>query len=296
VTLGTREGYYSPRSGGALKTARSPLARLLESPIQLPGLTMSAASTVIPGPKGGTVRFAVEFAGSSLETADEATPIIDIAYVVTNDDGHVLAQNEKSLRLAVSRQMRASLAGQGLRYVADITVPAGRHHVRFAAQNHATQSLGSLFWDVDVPVVPPSDVAISPLVLTSQQADSMPTISDVPRGSAPTQGLMTARRAFVPEDVLSISTLVANGRQSSETLAASFVVSTDEGREVARKDVTLPAADRRSELAAFSQRVGLEALSPGHYRADFVVRSPNGRIRAERALLFEITNGKVPVA
>jgi hypothetical protein len=160
--------------------------------------------------------------------------------------------------------------------------------VRFAAQNRGTQAIGSLFWDVEMPKVPPSDIAVSPLVVSSRRADTMPTISDVPREPAPNDGLMTARRAFLSDDILSISTLVANGRSSGETLSASFVVTADDGREVARKDVALPDADRRSELAAFSQRVGLDTLAPGRYRADFIVRSASGRVRAERAMLFEI--------
>lgn len=292
ITLSSRDGYYSPRAGAKAHAARSPLAALLESPIQLPGLTMSAASTVIPAAKNSTVRFAVEFSGEALGSGASATPVIELAYVLTNEDGRVLDQGEKTLRLAVSKEMRASLEDHGLRYVAEMTAPPGRHHIRLAAQNHETQALGSLFWDVDVPVIPPSDVALSPLVLTSQQSDAMPTISDVPQASKRGDGLMTARRAFTSEDVLSISTLVANGRKAGELLTAAFVVSTDEGREVARKDVNLPDADRGSELAAFSQRVALDTLAPGRYRADFVVRSSNGRVRAERALLFEVERSK----
>ncbi len=288
ITLSSRDGYYSPRGGAATKVARSPLAGLLESPIQLPGLPMSAASTVIPGAGESTVRFAVEFGGGALGSADGKPSVIELAYVLTDDGGRVIGHGAKTLTLAVSSQMRAALADQGLRYVAEMTAPPGRHHIRLAAVNRATQSQGSLFWDVDVPGAPPSDVAVSPLVLTSRQADTMPTISDVARASAPGLGLMTARRAFQSPDVLSISTLVGNGRPIDETLDASFVVSSEDGREVARKDVTLPGADRRSELAAFSQRVTLAALSPGRYRADFIVRSANGRVRAERALVFDV--------
>lgn len=288
VTLSARDGYYAPRAGDKAHAARSPLAALLESPIQLPGLTMSAASTVIPGGAKSTVRFAVEFSGSALGGATGAPPVIDLAYVVTDDEGRVLDRGEKTLTLAVSKEMRTSLADHGLRYVADLSAPPGKHHVRLAALNRATQTAGSLFWDVDVSTVPPSDVAVSPLVLTSRQADTMPTISDVPRASGPADGMMTAQRAFGAADVLSISTLVANGRDTGETLAASFVVSSSDGREVARKDVDLPPADRRSEVAAFSQRVTLNTLAPGRYRADFVVRSSDGRVRAQRALLFEV--------
>ena len=286
ITLSSRDGYYARRAGATAHAAASPLAALLESPIQLPGLTMSAASTVIPGAATSAVRFAVEFSGSALTDATGAAPVIELAYVLTNDDGRVLQHGEKTLNLSVSKEMRASLADHGLRYVAEMTAPPGRHHIRLAALNRSTQLQGSLFWDVDVPVVPPSDVAVSPLVVSSRRADAMPTISDVPRGSA--DGQMTARRAFSSEDVLSISTLVANGRKPGEALAAAFVISTDDGREVARKDVTLPDADRRSEMAAFSQRVSLDSLTPGRYRADFVVRSANGHVRAERALLFEV--------
>jgi hypothetical protein len=165
--------------------------------------------------------------------------------------------------------------------------------MRLAARNVATQAMGSVFWDVDVSKVPPSDVSVSPLVLTSDHADAVPTISDIARnGAAAGVAQMTARRAFTAQDVLSISTLVANGRDADEGLAAAFVITTEDGREVARKDVALPQADRRTEAAAFGQRLTLESLAPGHYRADFVVRSPNGRVRAERALLFEVERPK----
>jgi len=289
ITVSARDGYYAPRRGTTSVAARSPLAGLLESPLQLPGMMMSAASTAIPGAKTTTMRFVVEFHGRALGSTSSVPPVIDLAYVLTDDDGRVLTQVEKTLTLAVSNEMRTSLADNGLRYVADVTVPPGRHHVRLAAHNRSTQEMGSLFWDVDVPTVPPSDVEVSPLVLTSRAADTMPTISDASKGSASSTGMMTARRAFASEDVLSISTLVANGRKPGEPLTAAFVISTDDGREVARQDVALPSTDRRSELAAYSQRVALDTLAPGHYRADFVIRSANGRVRAQRALLFEVT-------
>jgi len=293
VKINARDGYFSPRSRADVKAASaSPLAALLESPIQLPGLAMSAASTTIPGPDGGTVRFAVEFDGAGLESATQAPSAIDLAYVVTDDGGKVIAKGEKTLTLAVSTAMRASLAEHGLRYVGEVKTPSGRHHVRLAARNTSTNAMGSLFWDVDVAKVPPSDVTISPLVLTSETTDGMPTVNDVKRETPPIDARMTAQRAFTPADALSFSTLVANGRGAGEALAAAFVISSEEGQEVARTDVALPSADRSKTLAAFGQRLALDTLAPGRYRADFVVKSANGRVRAERALLFEVAAAK----
>lgn len=289
VTITARDGYYSLKANANTKaTAVSPLSSLLESPIQLPGLAMSAASTVVPTTDGGVVRFAVEFDGAGLQSSGNAPPAIDLAYVVTNDDGKVVAHGEKTLTLAVSNAMRVSLAEHGLRYVGEVKTPAGRHHVRMAARSVSTQATGSLFWDVDVTSVPPSDVAVSPLVLTSEQSDTVPTITEMAPASAAVNGRMTARRTFRSQDVLSISTLVGNGRDASDVMAAAFVITGEDGREIARRDVALPSADRRTEMAAFGQRVALESLTPGRYRADFVVKSANGKVRAERALEFQV--------
>jgi VWFA-related protein len=292
TSVRARKGYHAARTSPAAAPSRGVLGDLLSSPVPVPGLTMRAASTVLPmDAAGGTVRFVVEIDPAGLRLVDQdgrSAGSIELAYAVVDEEGAIEAHATKTITLSLTESTRTALQARGLRYAADVSLPAGRHHVRVAAREANGQVAGSIFWQVDVPDYSRRPLSMSPIVLASSRADQVPTVSDAAAAPAIVPGLLTATRAFERDDTLSIGTVIHEREAAPDGVRVNLVITADDGSEVYRTSGLQPGRDTRgASTSVYFAQVPLADLSPGRFVLT-VEGSAGSRRPVRQQLVFDV--------
>ena len=191
LTVTARRGYPSPsgkttqerkqdalerwnrerRAGGANDTSVE-LRSALNSPVQQPGLMLSAQAVPLKGTaKEASVALVVELQGAELEFAPQPSGLmadsIEVSYFGLNDDGRAQRGTRSALNLAIRPDTYQRVKATGIRLNARTPLLPGRYQLRIGARDPNTGKTGTVFYDVTVPDFAKTPVAMSGVLLAA---------------------------------------------------------------------------------------------------------------------------------
>jgi VWFA-related protein len=153
--------------------------------------------------KMATVAVIVEVNGSALagERRDRGLQI-EQGLLTVNASGKAANGTRRRFDVSLSPAQWDVLSATGLRSVWAIDLPAGRHQLRVASIDNATNRGGAVYLDVEVPDAP----ALAPgALVASRFLSAMPTVFSDERLSRWTSVIPTAARVFPEGDVLTVT-------------------------------------------------------------------------------------------
>ena len=247
------------------------------------GLTIELSAAPFRGTAGnGSVLLTARVRGADL-VLGPGEPI-EVAYRATTTEGETSPGAFHVYNLGQSEGSRAAVESTGLRFVDWLSLPRGRHQVRFAV-HQPNGKTGMVVGDVDVPDFVDAPVSISGLVLASERLRTQRTMKMDDALMKLIGGYPTAERSFARRDVLTAyAEVYTRGQTRPPAVVATIAPATrlsDAQRTSPRVVVTEPGR------AGYAARVPLDTLRPGDYVLTFEAR--DGRATATRQVLFTVT-------
>ena len=188
------------------------------------------------------------------------------------------------LALDFTPESRTSIAKGGVGLVRRITLPRGRHQVRFAV-HQPNGKTGSVVADVAIPDYTKEPLTMSGVVLASQRsASGRMLMSDDPLknvlGADP-----TAVRRFARTDTLTgFAEVYTDGSRETSDVTVTGTLATVRGRTVLERDGTLVGD---SPDAGYRFHMPLADLAPGDYALTVEARA--GKRTTKRQLKVTVT-------
>jgi VWFA-related protein len=276
LTVRARNGYLALRSGTpasspAGDTAASPVLEALGSPLPVSGLPMRVFAAPFKGVMHrSTVTFAVELDPSAFNFAHRNgrwVETLEIATVIVPAGGTPRPGDHSKKALALTPALYEAVKSRGARIVGQTDLPSGRYQLRVAAVTSGRA--GSTVYDLEVPDYSTAPLALSGLVLTSDDSLQTPTM---PLGiQAPTfsDGPPAATRSFSRTDRLTVFGEVYDNARTGAAHEVSITTTLRSATGGILRTTTglgsssEPAA--RSAVYRFSARLPLADLTPGLY-------------------------------
>ena len=177
VSVRFRQGYANPtgKAPAPPKGEFSPeLVEAMQSPIPMGGLGLKVFAAPFKGAApNASVLMGIELRGRDLATA--AGGRIDLAYSAVDVKGKIKAAVRDTLTMNLRPETKARVEQSGIRLLNRMNVPPGHYQLRIAAHDTSGGSVGSVFYDLDVPDFSKERFSMSGLVLTSPFAAVIPT-------------------------------------------------------------------------------------------------------------------------
>jgi VWFA-related protein len=263
------------RAGGANDTSAE-LRAALNSPVQQPGLTLSAQAVPFKGvAKDGSVAVAVELQGSELELAPQANGLfadsIEVSFFALNDDGRAQRGTRAALNLAIRPDTYQHVKTHGVRLNSRTTMASGRYQLRVGARNPVSGRIGTVFYDILVPDFAGQPLSLSGLLLSALPMPGAPEIFTPQRDAVAEKllgGAPTSRREFARAETLAwLTEIYDNARQPTQFDVSARLID-ENGREVfVTREVLGNGAGGASKWTTFAYtgRVPLKDIAPGRY-------------------------------
>jgi hypothetical protein len=201
VTVRARRGYYADRVRGvdaplAVSQVRG-VREALRLPLSMSGLPITLFAAPFAGPgRDGNVLLGAQLVGDELKLAAGAT--LEVGYQAMTTEGRVTPGAIRQGSLSFSEAARRGVEETGLRILEHMTIPPGRHQVRFAV-HQSDGKTGMVVADVDVPEFTKEALSMSGLVLSSEQTNKDQTL---PGDLAMRMPIVpTAKRSFSRSDI-----------------------------------------------------------------------------------------------
>ena len=298
VEIAARRGYFAVADASAATSpvpaavskespnanAPSPRMReLLTSQLPVGGLGLRLTGGPVR-PEGDKVLTAlvmeldthdIHFTESNGQLSDD----IEMAFVAVDSAGKIYASNRSmgDLRLPVAQR---NVVANGLRYVAEFTLPPGRYQIRAGACESAGASAGSAILDVDTEDVTKRSLSIGSIFITAGPDQRMPTTGNfqVLHGLLP--GPPTTAREFTSHDTLvAYADISDRGDGSGSADEITTVVKDETGHQVFANTTS----HDRTELSPKKQGIGyvspvpLTTFAPGRYILTIAARTVAGK-------------------
>ncbi|MEW6321349.1 MAG: VWA domain-containing protein [Acidobacteriota bacterium] len=301
VTVHARPGYQAPsdrRRAAVTEQPAGALGALLESPLPVPGLTLSGHAAAFRGDGGqASTLLTLELAPGLVFTSADGVhrTRIDVAAVAIGPDGKATGLGQRALELKLTDEQLAHVTRYGLRTLSRVDLAPGRYQLRVAARAQHGGREGTLVHDLVVPDFAAPPLALSHLVLGSrgmaQPMTGRPDPALVERMAVPP----TARRSFDPADALVVFAEVYDNRpQPADGVRIVTTVTGADGRTVVRAEETVEPHAFEPARRSWGHRldVPLATLAPGQYvlRVD-IAPAAGGPGGTARELPFEVRPG-----
>ena len=294
LTVKARQGYYgvNRESAPPSTSLSAPLPEpdapglspeamdALRLPLALNGLTLDLAATPFRGTGGnGSVLLSARVRGDALVL--DAGGLMEVGFRATTTEGKTTPGAFHVIKLDLTDRSRAAAQSSGLQFVDWMSLPAGRHQVRFVV-HQPNGKTGMVVGDVDVPDFK-APVSMSGVVMASSRLSTQPPL----KTDEPLRKLLgahpTAERAFARSDmVTAYAELYTNGRPDATSATIARATQLNRSRPV---DVTLSFLDQ-SRFGALA-RIPVRELQVGDYVLTFETRV--GRQSARRQVFFSVT-------
>ena len=209
LTVRARRGYYgvnresAPSSPAvAARDAAGLSAEAMDAlrlPLAVNGLTLDLAATPFRGSGGnGAVLIAARVRGEAL-VLGPGEPI-ELGYRATTTEGKTTPGAFHMIKLDLTDRSRAAAMANGLQFVEWMSIPAGRHQVRFVV-HQPNGKTGMVVGDVDVPDFKAA-LSMSGIAVASTRLSAQPPL----KMDEPVRQLLgahpTAERTFARSDTL----------------------------------------------------------------------------------------------
>jgi VWFA-related protein len=265
------------KNGGADNTSED-LRAMLNSPMQQGGVTMAVQAVPFKNtPKEASVALTLEMDSSRFhfESRNGGAVFADkleLSYFSVNELGKAQfgTRNEVELTLRPDTYQRVQQAG--LRLNPRIALAPGRYQLRIGVRESGSGSLGTVFYDLQVPDFTKEPLSMSGMLMTAGTSELVPTaLSDKLVGADLLPGPATSRRTFSQGDTLSIYAEIYDNIPAKQihSLAITTHLLGEDGRDVftsreTHDGKTLQGAGS-SSIFGFSKQIPLTGVVPGRY-------------------------------
>jgi len=278
----TRRGYAAPvpakkenptKGTGAEKTSAE-LADVLNSPIPVSGLTLSAFAAPFKGAAAkDAIALAIEVDASEMTFKPRADGRygndLEIALYAADEKGKIKDGARDVINVILRptvKEMRSPF-----RVVRRIEVPPGKYQMRIGARESGGKT-GTVVYDLDAPDFSKGPIAMSGIVLSTTSSGRIPTASPDPKVNEFKDVLPSppsASRVFFRNDTMSVfAEVYDNLAQAAHRVIIKTSVLSDEG-----KVVFTTSDERKSEEIKGSAgggyghtaQIPLTSFAPGRY-------------------------------
>jgi len=254
----------------------------LRLPLAVNGLTLDLAATPFRGTSGnGSALIAARVRGDALVLG--AGELIEVGYRATTTEGKTTPGAFHVIKLDLTDRSRAAAKSSGLQFVEWMSLPPGRHQLRFVV-HQPNGKTGMVVGDVDVPAFT-DPLSMSGVVLASTRLSAQPPL----KMDEPMQKLLrahpTAERAFMRTDTVSAYAEVYLKGGRPDTVTATVARASQLSRP--QNIVASPSVVEAGRFGVLMQ-IPMRELQAG----DYVLRveAKAGRQSTSRQVPFSVTD------
>ena len=265
------------RKGGADNTTAD-LRAMLNSPMQQPGVTMAVQAVPFKNTaKESSVAVTIEMDASRFhfEPRTNGTVFADkveLSYFSVNEQGKPLLGTRNEIELALRPDTYQRAREAGLRFNERIALAPGRYQLRIGVRENGAGTLGTVFYDLQVPDFTREPLSVSGMLLTAGTSQLVPTlISDKLVGAELLPGPATSRRTFAQGDTLTVYAEIYDNIPARQVHTLSILTRLlgEDGREVFSSRETHDGAVLQgtgsASIYGFSKQIPLADVTPGRY-------------------------------
>ena len=244
--------------------------------------------------KNAAVLVAVELDGRALkfeERDGRFTQTLEVSIVAADHHAKVQGEDHQTFELNLLPETYERVSRTGVRILSQLELPPARYQIRIGAHAAVGGAVGTVAYDLEVPDYSKARLTLSGIMLTSTDAESLPTPGpDIPlRALLPTPPVAT--RSFTPSETLTFVVEVNdNSTLAAHTVNfAATVRRASDGRPVftARDDRPIEASNRL-RTHGFQTDLPLKDFSPGLYVLRVEATSTAGGDAVYREVPFEV--------
>jgi VWFA-related protein len=275
------------------------LRDLLGSPLPIPGLRLTAAAAPFKGTgKTATIRLVVQVDGRDLtfgKRNGKLESALDLAVVaIDGQNGKSKGGTHFLLTMPVPEAAREQVAATGVRVTTQLDLPPGGYQLRIGAADAASQRVGSVHYDLQVPDFTDAPLAMSGVVLTSALASQVRTAvaspDDLMRKALP--GPPTVSREFrTGEELALVAEVYDNEPKTPHTVDITTSLRSDDGRVVYSHEDQRSSTELGGGIGGYGHqaRIPLKGMAPGLYVLRVEARTRLGKgFAASREVQFRI--------
>jgi len=275
-----RRGYVAPRgraeAPAAIDASTGTSARLreaLSSPLPEGGLPMAVQAAAFKGAApNASVVVGVEFGGERFRYAEQNGVFVDnleLSISAVDDTGKIRGGDRSSVELKLRPQTRQAVDSFGFRMLSRFDLPPGKYQLRIGGRATNADTVGTVYYDLEVPDFSKEPFSMSGLVLASMLSSLTPTGRGDDELKKVLPSFPTTMRDFRADDTIALFAEIYDNQGASPHRVdiTTTVRNADDGR------VVFTTADERSsdELGGarggygYTTRVPLKDVPPGVY-------------------------------
>jgi len=308
VEVRFRKGYVAPRgkapagpaAAAETKDATPPVLReLLDSPMPIPGLRLTAGAAAFKGTgKNAAISLVVEVNGHDFafkEKDGKYEDRFDLAVIAVDAQaGKSRGGLHHTLNMPLLPATYQQVLRSGLRITSRFDLPPGRYQLRIGAAETNGQRTGSVHYDLEVPDFTSGPLTMSGVLLSSSLAGQVRTAignpDEVVRKALP--GPPTVSREFrAGEELALMAEVYDNEGKTPHKVDIITSVRADDGREVYRHEDERASSELGGASGGYGHtaRLPLGGMAPGLYVLKVEARSRLGKnVAVSREVQFRI--------
>jgi VWFA-related protein len=286
----SRRGYTAPRGKPSVPKSppndqtSAPVRELLDSPLPTSGIKMRVVAMPFKGtPPNASVALVIEADGRSFNFADKDGKLVndfEVSTLAIDSTGKVRGGDRSMVNFALKPENRARFEETGVRVGTRIQLPPGRYQVRVAARESGSGRLGSLTYDLDVPNLTDTPLAISGIALASASGQRTATAKADEELKAVLPGPAVASRDFPRGDELAIfAEVYDNDVKAPHVVDITTRVVSEDGRDVFKTSEERQSSELQGKPGGYGHttRILTKDFAPGVYLLTVEARSRQGK-------------------
>ncbi len=204
---------------------------------------------------------------------------------VTDGEGRTVFQFDTVLPVSVGRDGLKDLAAKSVALQDLFPLVPGSYTFDLLLKNPASKEFTSFTAKVAVPADPPP-LQLTPILLGYGAEPKPPDGERVPFRAAGRQILCPSRKSFAARDTQVVFFQALGLTEDLRAKGRIRIVWKTEGREVAKRDRTIPAYGTGPDILELQD---LRDFAPGYYEVEATLVGPDGRARLAAKEIFEVS-------
>jgi len=292
----SRKGYLAPSPASAA-AERRPLPQglstasidALRSVVPINGLPLTMFAAPFKGTGGGgSVLLGARLRGADLKL--DAEDRIEISQIAIDGDSRIHPGMRRIFSLNLRPDSRQQIANGGLQYFDRLDLPPGRHEIRLVVTQPGG-STGSIVTHVDVPDFVKAPLALSGLVIASENETAPRTLLQDAQAARALSTDPTVSRRFSRSDVLTVWAEVYSGLTPSAPVKLTSRLGTNaQPPVISREQAATPAAGADRGTTRYLERFALSQMTPGAYVLTVEAATADGKLKVSRQVPFEVSD------
>lgn len=286
----SRRGYTAPR-GKAPAPAKVPpgdktspqVREALDSPLPLPGLTLSVFAAPFKGTAPNTaVAVTIEAEGRDFGFEQKDGKLLsdyEVSTIAIDDQGKIRGGDRSVVNFALKPENRDRFTKTGVRVSTRLQLPPGRYQLRVAARESGTGRVGSINYDLDVPDFTEPPLAVSGVAISSASGLRVSTAKPDPEFGQALPGPAVASRVFPRGDELAVfAEVYDNDVKAPHVVDITTTVVSEDGRNVFKTTEERQSSELQGKPGGYGHqaRISLKDVAPGTYLLTVDARSRAG--------------------